>query len=158
VRSTLHAATLLAAAALMTTSLAACGGESDAEKAKEKIGSGAAADLSTCKDDAKAAAKPYGDGFPTDWVFPPDTVVYNAEDRGAGGTVVSGVSSSSFKQILDFLNHDAVDAGFKIEKGETEAHDAEAEWKGNGFHGRWAIRESAKCSGETVIQVLSASD
>ena len=44
------------------------------------------------------------------------------------------------------------------EKGETEAHDAEAEWKGNGFHGRWAIRESAKCSGETVIQVLSAAD
>ena len=54
------------------------------------------------------------------------------------------------------MNHDVVAAGFHIEKGETEEHDAEAEWEGNGFHGRWAIRESAQCSGETVIQVLSA--
>lgn len=149
---------MLVTVALMTTSLAACGGESEAEKKKEKNGAGAAADLSTCQDDAEAAATPYGDAFPADWAFPPDTVVYDTEDRGADGTIVSGVSSSSFQQILDFLNHDVVGAGFTIEKGETEEHDAEAEWKGNGFHGRWAIRESAKCSGETVIQVLSAAD
>ncbi|QWZ10068.1 hypothetical protein KRR39_10220 [Nocardioides panacis] len=85
-------------------------------------------------------------------------MVYKAEDRGAGGTIVSGVSSSSFKDILDFLNHDVVDAGFAIEKGETEDHDAEAEWQGNGFRGRWSIRESATCSGETVIQVLSTTE
>jgi hypothetical protein len=54
------------------------------------------------------------------------------------------------------MNQDVASAGFEIEQGETEKHDAEAEWKGNAFHGRWAIRESAKCSGETVIQVLSA--
>jgi hypothetical protein len=144
----------------MSTSLVGCGGgaEADKEKDKEKIGAGAAADLSTCKDDAKAAATPYGDGFPTDWPFPPDTVVYNAEDRGADGTIVSGVSSASFKDILDFLNQDAVDAGFAIEKGETEDHDAEAEWQGNGFHGRWAIRESVTCPDETVLQVLSAAE
>lgn len=153
-----RAAGLLVAAALMSTSLVACGGESEAEKGNEKPGSGAAADLSTCKDEAKAAPPPYGDGFPADWAFPPGTVVYNAEDRGADGTIVTGVSSASFREILDFLNHDAVDAGFKIEKGETEDRDAEAEWQGNGFHGRWAIRESSACPGETVIQVLSASD
>jgi hypothetical protein len=158
VRGHLRAAGLFVAAALMSTSLVACGGESKADKEKEKIGGGEAADLSTCKDDAKAAATPYGDGFPADWPFPPDTVVYNTEDRGADGTIVSGVSTSSFRDSLDFLNHDAVDSGFRIEKGETEAHDAEAEWKGNGFHGRWAIRESARCSGETLIQVLSAPD
>ncbi|MEO5711712.1 MAG: hypothetical protein ABIQ59_18030 [Nocardioidaceae bacterium] len=157
-RSARRFATMLVATALMTSSLAACGGESEAEAEKEKIGAGAAADLSTCRGDAKAAAAPYGDGFPTGWAFPPRTVVFNAEDRGADGTIVSAVSSSSFKEILDFLNHDVVGAGFKIEKGETEDHDAEAEWKGNGFHGRWAIRESAPCSGETVIQVLSAAD
>jgi hypothetical protein len=160
VRGHLRAAGLLVAAALMSTSLVACGGgaEADKEKDKEKIGAGAAADLSTCKDDAKAAATPYGDGFPADWPFPPATVVYNAEDRDPDGTIVSGVSSSSFKDILDFLNQDAVDAGFTMKKGETEDHDAEAEWQGNGFRGRWAIRESVTCPGETVIQVLSAAE
>jgi hypothetical protein len=160
VRGHLRVTGLLVAAALMSTSLVACGGESEAQKRndKEQMAGGAAADLSTCKSDATAAAQPYGDGFPQDWPFPPGTVVYNAEDRGADGTIVSAVSSSTFKDILGFLNHDAVDAGFRIDKGETEAHDAEAEWEGNGFRGRWAIRESAQCPGETVIQVLSAAD
>lgn len=155
-RGHLRTAGLLVTAAMMSASLVACGGESEADK--EQVGTGAAADLSTCKDDAKAAARPYGDGFPTDWLFPPDTVIYKAEDRGAQGTIVSGVSTLAFRELLDFLNHDVVDAGFTIEGGETEAHDAEAEWKGNGFHGRWTIRESATCPGETVIQVLSAAD
>ncbi len=83
-------------------------------------------------------------------------MVFNAEDRGADGTIVTAVSSLEFTKILRFMNHDVVAAGFHIEEGETEEHDAEAEWEGNDFHGRWAIRESAQCSGETVIQVLSA--
>jgi hypothetical protein len=142
------------AVALLAVTLTSCGGESDAEGERE-VGTGAAADLTTCRADATAAPRPYGDAFPTDWPFPDRTVVFDAEDRGADGTIVSAVSSAPFGDILDFLNHDVVDAGFRIEKGETEDRDAEAEWEGNGFRGRWAIRESAQCDGETVIQVLS---
>lgn len=150
----------LAGAAVLLTGLAGCGGGSDesaAEKEKESgEGFSQAADLSTCTADAKRAGKPYGKGFPADWPFPAQTVVFNAEDRGADGTIVTAVSSQEFSKILRFMNHDVVSAGFGIEEGETEKHDAEAEWEGHDFHGRWAIRESAQCSGETVIQVLSA--
>ena len=149
----------LAGAAVLLAGLTGCGGGSDeATKEKKESGEGfsRAADLSTCKADAKQAAKPYGAGFPQDWPFPAQTVVFNAEDRGADGTIVTAVSSLEFAKILRFMNHDVVAAGFHIEEGETEKHDAEAEWEGNDFHGRWAIRESAQCSGETVIQVLSA--
>ena len=52
---------------------------------------------------------------------------------------------------------DVVGAGVTTEDGETEERDAEAEWKGDGFRGRWAIRASVTCSGETVIQVLSTN-
>jgi hypothetical protein len=155
------AARLVVAALLVSISLTSCGGgKSEAGKAPdtESSGAGSAADVSTCTDAAETAATPYGAGFPQEWPFPPGTVVYDAEDRGADGTNVSGVSSSSFEDILDFLNHDTVDAGFEIEKGETEEHDAEAEWRGNGFRGRWAVRESVTCPGETVIQVLSATE
>ena len=147
----------LAAVALLAGTLTACGGE---QQRTEHAGEGfsAAADLSTCTDGAKPADTPYGDGFPQDWPFPAKTVVYNAEDRGADGTIVTGISSTPFKQILAFLNGRVADRGFKVEKGETEAHDAEAEWDGNGFRGRWAIRESAQCPGETVIQVLSTKE
>jgi hypothetical protein len=149
-------AALTGAAVLLAGVLAGCGGDSGAKQEdKADEGASAAADLATCKADATPAAKPYGDGFPQDWPFPSDTVVFDAQDRGSLGTVVSAVSSAPFKAILAFMNKDVVAAGFMVEEGETEEHDAEAEWKGNGFRGRWAIRESATCPGETVLQVLS---
>jgi hypothetical protein len=144
---------LLAAAALTVVSLTGCESAAD-KKAEHDLKQ--AADLTTCKASATPAATPYGDGFPADWPFPPQTAVFNAEDRGNDGTIVTGISSARFKEILAFMNGQVADAGYRVEKGETEEHDAEAEWSGNGFHGRWAIRESTQCDGETVIQVLSA--
>ena len=61
-------------------------------------------------------------------MFPPDTTVYDVEDRDGTGVIVTAVSSAPFGDILDFLNHDAVDAGFRVTNGETEEHDAEANW------------------------------
>jgi hypothetical protein len=160
-RRSTRAAAALATAALIVTSLAGCGQDSKGSaepSGQSEKGFSAAADLSTCQADATEAAKPYPDGFPTDWPFPPQTVVFNAEDRGDAGIIVTGVSAAPFSTVLAFMNKNVVAKGFRIESGETEERDAEAEWKGNGFHGRWAIRKSAKCPGETVIQVLSASD
>jgi hypothetical protein len=149
-------AAALGAAALLLT-LAACGGDpGNADETRGEHDLEKAADRSTCAADAEAVATPYGGQFPAGWPFPPGTTVYDVEDRGEQGTIVTAISTASFKEILDFLNHDVVGQGFRVESGETEAHDAEAEWAGNGHRGRWAIRESAQCPGETVIQVLAA--
>jgi hypothetical protein len=135
--------------------LSGCGGTAaKAEKPEHELAK--AADRSTCSADATAVPTPYGGQFPDGWPFPSGTTVYNVEDRGSQGTILTAISTAPFKTILDFLNHDVVAAGFKVESGETEEHDAEAEWEGNGHRGRWAIRESAQCPGETVIQVLAA--
>lgn len=155
-----RAAALAGAAVLLGASMAGCGGSDGRgghpDKDGGNIGGGAAADVSTCTDEASPAATPYPSGFPSDWPFPPGTVVFHAEDRGSDGTIVTGVSATKFKAILRFMNHDVADAGYDVEEGETEEHDAEAQWQGNGYRGRWAIRESSSCPGETVIQVLSA--
>ena len=145
------------AAAIVLTVSAGC--DSAAERKAEKDAKAEfskAADLSTCTKDAKPVATPYPDGFPTDWPFPDQTVVFSAQDRGADGVVVSAISKAAFKDVLATMNGPVEKAGYKVDKGETEEHDAEAEWSGNGYHGRWAIRESATCAGETVVQVLSA--
>lgn len=139
--------------------LTACGG--DAEPSSGTASGGefdTVADQSTCLADAAAVAEPWPDGFPSDWPFPEQTTAYNVEDRGSDGVIVTAASTADFADILDFMNNDVVDTGYAIESGETEEHDAEAEWEGNGFRGRWAIRESAQCPGETVIQVLSAPE
>jgi hypothetical protein len=147
-----RAAALIGAAALVASAVA--GSESAAEKQAEHDFE-QAADQTTCRADAESAPTPYGDAFPSSWPFPPQTTVFHTEDRGADGTIVTAVSSAPFEDVLAFLNGPVADAGFEVEKGETEEHDAEAEWAGEGFHGRWAIRESSQCPGETVIQVLS---
>ncbi|MGN6577799.1 MAG: hypothetical protein ACTHKG_19170 [Nocardioides sp.] len=147
-----RAAALVGAAALVAGALSGC---ESAEERQAEHDLAQAADQTTCRADASPAPTPYGDGFPEDWPFPPQTTVFHTEDRGADGTIVTAVSSAPFQDVLAFLNGPVADAGFEVEKGETEEHDAEAEWSGGGFRGRWAIRESAQCSGETVIQVLS---
>lgn len=140
-------------AALAASLLLVAGcGESGEEHSAE---SGAAADTTTCVKDAQQVSS-YPDGFPQRFPFPPRTVVFNAEDRGQDGVVVTGVTSTPFKQVLAALNGPAQRAGFQVTDGETEEHDAEANWTGNGYRGRWAIRESGSCPGETVVQVLSA--
>ena len=159
---------LSAALLLGLAALTACGGdagthESSSESASEKAQEHeseqemeTAADRSVCQADAEPVDKPYADGFPDAWTFPPQTTVYDVEDREGTGVIVTGISSLPFRQILDYLNHDAVDAGFEITEGETEEHDAEANWASGDQQGRWAIRESADCPGETVIQVYAA--
>ena len=130
--------------------------ESAAQKEKEReSGLGLAADRGTCRADATPIARPYGEGFPADWRFPPQTTAFGYEDAGDAGVVVTAVSSAPFARVLRYLNEEAVAAGFEITDGETEEHDAEASWTAGEYDGRWAIRESGTCPGETVIQVLA---
>ncbi len=177
-----RAAALATALLLGLPALAACGGNADGEPASDRAHATAqehdadqgadggadgdaegdaggevegAADRTICRADATAVATPYADGFPGDWRFPPRTTVYDVEDRGSTGVIVTAISSTPFRQILDFLNHDAVDAGFEVTDGETEERDAEADWSTGAQDGRWAIRESPQCPGETVIQVYA---
>ena len=155
-----HTAVLTLVLSLGSLLLAGCGSgsggsDSSAEKAKEKARFEKAADTSTCV----AGAKPYSGTLPADFprAFPlPDgTVLFNVEDRGADGVIGTGVVKTGLEDALAVLNGKAQDDGFAISNGETEDHDAEANWAGNGFRGRWAIRDSATCDGEVVIQLLS---
>jgi hypothetical protein len=154
---------LACALTLASAGLTACGDDtssagsskSEAERERE-AGLEKAADQNTCVADAVALDKPYADGFPDAFVFPPGTTVYDVEDRDETGVIVTAVTSTAFQDVLDFLNKEEVAAGFAITGGETEEHDAEANWKSDEQTGRWAIRESAQCPGETVIQVLAS--
>ena len=136
--------------------LGGCGGSGGVAAEAGSEGAAGVADTTVCVADASAAPSPYAGDFPARWPFPDGTVVHGAEDRGDSGTIVTGVVARDFRDVLDFMNQDVVEAGFAIESGETEDDDAEAEWSGNGYRGRWAIRESGSCAGETVIQVLAA--
>ena len=141
----------LAAALLMLPT--ACGGN-DEEKDPDAGEFSAAADTSTCLADAKAVDS-FPSGYPTDFPLPPHTVVYHVEDRGSDGIIATAVTSTDLKTVVQLLHDGGEQKGFKETSGETEDHDAEANWSGNGYTGRWAIRDSSTCPGEVVIQILA---
>jgi len=86
--------------------------------------------------------------------MPKGTVVYHVEDRGQDGVIATGVTATPFDDVLKAMNN-AKQVGFAVTSGETEENDAEANWTGNGYLGRWAIKKSASCPDQTVIQLLS---
>ncbi len=115
------------------------------------------ADQTICRAAATAVAAPYNEAFPTEWTFPDDTTVYDVEDRGSTGIIVTAVSTAPFEEILDFLNTEAEANGFNVTEGETEDDDAEANWEATDYTGRWTIQKSGTCDGETVMQVLATA-
>jgi hypothetical protein len=145
------AATATVAAILFLAT--ACGGGGADASDPDADGTSAVADTGACvKDASQVTATP--DGYPADFPLPSGTVVFHVEDRGEDGVIATGVTATPFDDVLTAMNA-AEKAGFQVTEGETEEDDAEANWTGNGFTGRWAIKKSATCPGETVIQLLS---
>jgi uncharacterized lipoprotein len=152
-------AQLVATVALVGLLTSGCGSETkhegDKDKDKDKDSFGRAADTKTCVADAKPYSGTPPANFAKGFPLPKGAVLFDVEDRGADGAIGTAVVEADLKQVLAVFNGTAQDQGFKITEGETEEHDAEANWTGNGYRGRWSIRDSATCKGQVVIQLLS---
>ena len=154
---------------VLATGTAACGGSgassssptrtasssASSASAGEEDGGKEAADTSTCVADARPYTGTPPAGFARSFPLPRGAVLFAVQDRGADGVVATAVVKASLRTVLAHLNGPAQAKGFKVTEGETEEHDAEANWTGNGYRGRWAIRDSAACPGEVVLQLLS---
>ena len=150
----LVAAPVAAALLLIPTACGGKAGDGDAhEHEHDAAEHSAAADATTCVKDATAVTS-MPQGYPAKFPLPRGTVVYHVEDRGADGVIATGITATPFTDVLAAMNASAR-SGYRITSGETEKDDAEANWTGNGYVGRWAIKKSATCPGETVVQLLS---
>jgi hypothetical protein len=146
---------LVAIAITASVALTGCGGgESDAEKQAEKQLANSGAPTPVCVEQAKEASFPAS--FPTEFPLPDGSKVYASEERSEGRTIVYAVVDRDVKAVLKQLQTDVPAAGFKLTEGEVEERDAESNWTGNGYTGRWAIREVAGCPDQTSVTVLSA--
>lgn len=123
------------------------------EKDADKVAAKAPATVCAAQAAVKRVELP--GGFPVDFPLPPGTVPISAEDRGAGGLVVTGVTHAKFAAVLAALHHDLPVHGYSAKDGETEPHDAESDWESASYTGRWAIRELPQCSGDTAVSVVA---
>jgi hypothetical protein len=148
---------LIALVLVTAAALAGCGsGESDEDKKSEKQLRASGAPTPVCVDQAKDTAVPAA--FPSQFPLPEGAKVYATQKRSGGRTIVYAVVDRDVKAVLKQLQSEVPAAGFKPSEGEVEERDAESNWKGNGYTGRWAIREVADCTGQTSVTVLSAKD
>ena len=137
---------------VLATGTLTAGCESASDKAAEKQLESSQRQVQ-CTSSAKAVALP--SGVPAGLPMPAKAVLFDVDDRGKDGLVLSAVTSDRFKDVLAAMNTGYSTNGFKITSGETEEHDAEANWAADGRRGRWAIREiSSQCPGDTLVTVL----
>jgi hypothetical protein len=147
----------LALVLVTAAALTGCGGgDSDEEKKAEAQLRSSGAPTPVCVDQAKETEIPAA--FPSDFPLPDGAKVHATEERSGGRTIVYAVVDSDEKDVLKVMQTDVPDAGFELTEGEVEERDAESNWKGNGYTGRWAIREIAGCTEQTSVTVLSAKD
>jgi hypothetical protein len=151
-----------AASVALLAALAGCGSGADKSKNAGSPGSAdpdksvaTATVVTVCAKDAAVKTKALPAGFPAGFPLPAGTIVTSAEDRGAGGLVVEGVTPTAFSDVLHSLQTALPAKGFTPTHGETEPHDAESDWSSAEFSGRWAIRELSQCAGDTSVSVVA---
>jgi hypothetical protein len=94
-------------------------------------------------------------GFPADFYFPDRTEIVAAEDQGAEGVHVIGITPLEYNLVLHELLGAASPGGWKVTSSSIGSGHAEAAWAGHGYRGRWAIRESDRCPSQVVLEVLA---
>lgn len=148
------------AAALLLLSvapLAACGNDSGKTTAAAAGGSDAGGDgdhegkgaeesgtpqTVACPPDAKKVDLPKDFSAP----LPEGAVVVAVDERDNGRTVVTAVIPSAERDVLADLQSAYSAADLRLTEGETEEHDAESNFTGDGITGRWGIRELSDCA------------
>ena len=127
----------LVAAALVLTG---CGG-----------GGAAAATLPACADAGASAALP--DAFPADLKLPPGTVVREARDDGA--TInVEALVPGEIRDGAAFLLDELPQAGYVLGEGDSEEHEAESHFSGNGFDGFFKLSTIGDCDGANTLALV----
>ncbi|MBI2708925.1 MAG: hypothetical protein HYX34_04435 [Actinobacteria bacterium] len=123
-----------------------CGGDS-----KEGL-SPVSAPATLCR--AKAPGKALPSGFPRDLPLPPGLIVVQTDARSGQRIVIEGVTERPFRETLRSLQRQLPAAGYRLEKGEVEPRDAESNFTGRRFTGRWGIRVVPGCTGRTSVSFV----
>ena len=128
--------------------LTGCGGGGDNTEA---AGRPAVTTLPDCAPQATPVALP--EGFPETFPLPRGAVVREARDDGKTmnvEAVVPGEIRDVAKSLIDGLPQ----AGFDLGEGDSEEHEAESHFTGNGFAGFFKLNTVGDCAGANTLAVV----
>jgi hypothetical protein len=143
------------AAAVLTISLAAlvlpaCGNDASDSPASGR----AVTALPACAPSATPVALP--DRFPMGFPLPQGSVVRDARDDGRTMNVEAFVPGA-IRDVADRLLDELPGAGYKLGEGDSEEHEAESHFSGNGFDGFFKLNTVGGCDGANTLAVVLTS-
>ena len=104
-----------------------------------------------------AAAVPPPEAFPEDLPLPPGTVITAARMTAAGAAYIDGYAPLSHIDAARFFLEEMPAAGYVNGRGDSESHEAEAPFSGNGVDGRWIVVTVPDCPAATYIVITTAA-
>jgi hypothetical protein len=91
--------------------------------------------------------------FPDSFPLPDGAVVRKALDDGRTMTIVALVPGD-IRAVADSLLEDLPGAGYDLGEGDSEEHEAEAHFDGDGFAGFFKLNTIAGCEGANTLAVV----
>jgi ABC-type oligopeptide transport system substrate-binding subunit len=137
---------LVALALFSALVLSACGGESEAEKEREK---GKSAFAATCEGSALSGDVGLPSGFPK-----PDGVTYLKTSKAGPSNVVDGTYDGDLDDAYDAYEQAVGDAGYNVLFKEKEEDDAEISYEGGGKTGQIALRDACE-NGKLAVHITN---
>jgi hypothetical protein len=107
--------------------------------------------LPACAPKASPAELPAA--FPETFPLPTGAVVREARDDGKTMTV-EAVVPGDIRDVADALLEDLPQAGYELGEGDSEEHEAESHFNGNGFAGFFKLNTVGDCDGANTLAVV----
>lgn len=90
--------------------------------------------------------------------FPDRTVVYDVDEHGDNGIVLTGVTDTAFRASAAQMRARYTDPPFEVVGYDTAESALGANWSGPSISGRWVVSDiSATCRGDTEVKILWTS-
>jgi hypothetical protein len=101
---------------------------------------------------ARAEAPP---GLPPALPLPPDLVLTHADRLAPGQFHLRGVVRGDLDGVAGFFQERLPERGFRLGRGDAEAHEKESPFTGHGYRGSWrVVKHPAGCPVVAVFVVL----
>jgi hypothetical protein len=85
--------------------------------------------------------------------LPEGGVIDRTRKDVAGNTVYGGYVPGDIEATRDWYEENLPKNGYEVREGDSEEHEAEAEFEGHGVEARYKVRDVADCDGALSLEV-----
>ena len=85
--------------------------------------------------------------------LPKGAVIDRTRKDVAGNTIYGGYVPGDVEATRDWYEENLPKSGYEVREGDSEEHEAEAEFEGHGVEARYKVRDVAGCDGALSLEV-----